>query len=234
MGGIAGSFAVIPAVWLIGGLNVVIFLIVEAAGGTTDLDTMYRFGAQPQPLAGGEWWRMIASTFLHFGIVHLAVNLWALAIFGPLFERIMGSGRFLALYLASGLAGSAASALFAPEGSLGAGASGAIFGLLGAFLVLGIRLRHTPQGRAWLRQALLLVGVNVAFGLSAPGIGLAAHLGGLVGGMVVFGAELLAGVPGLPRGVLDGVEEPWAPYAGSITALIVAVGAIAIGIATSV
>lgn len=198
--GIAGRTgpAQVPVVWGLMVLNVAMLLVLEAAGGSTDIRTQLRLGAQPNPLPSGDLWRLVTAMFLHFGVVHLAVNLWALWIFGPLFEQLAGSGRFLVLYLASGLLGGAATALVAEPGTVAAGASGAIFGLLGAFLVLGWRLRDRPQGRAWLRNALLLIGLNVVLGLSVPSIGLVAHLGGLVGGIVIFGAEPMAALPGVP------------------------------------
>lgn len=201
-------------------VNATLLLVVEAAGGSGDIATMLAFGAQPTPLPREQLWRVASSMFLHFGVVHLLFNLWALWIFGPLFERLAGSGRFAALYGASGLAGGAATAAFTGPRTLSAGASGAIFGLLGAFLVLGFRLRHTEQGQSWLRNALLLIGLNVVFGLTAPSIGLVAHLGGLVGGALVFAAEPLAAMPGVP--VPPGVRRPQSrllPAAGAIAAI---------------
>lgn len=187
-----------PVVWTLLVLNAGMLLVLEAAGGSTDIATLLRFGAQPTPLPPDQLWRLATAMFLHVGLVHLAFNLWALWIFGPLFEQLAGSGRFLALYVASGLAGGAATALFTEPRTVSAGASGAIFGLLGAFLVLGWRLRDRPQGQAWLRNAVLLIVVNVALGLGVEQIGLIAHLGGLVGGIAVFAAEPLGALTGIP------------------------------------
>lgn len=180
-------FRASPVVWTVALVDVLLLVAVEATGGTTT-PNMIRWGAQTADLAPGEWWRMVTSVFLHFGLLHLAFNLWALAVFGPMLERLIGHLRFAALLLASGLAGSAASALFV-TGAVSAGTSGAIFGLLGAFGVVGFRLRDTPGGQAVLRQAGVLVGLNVLLGLSSPSIGLEAHLGGLVGGVVVMLAQ---------------------------------------------
>lgn len=178
-----------PAVTALLVINVVMLLVAETLGGSTNLRVMFDLGALPNPLPSGNLWRLVTSMFLHFGVLHLAFNMFALWLFGPLFERLVGTGRFLALYFASGLAGGLASVLFATPPTLSAGASGAIFGLLGAFGVLGFRLRHTAAGNLWLRQAGALVGVNVVIGLVEPSIGLEAHLGGLAGGVIVLGAE---------------------------------------------
>lgn len=200
--GLSGAFDEIPVVWTLLILNAGMFVVLEAAGGSRSTEVLIRFGAQTNPLPAGELWRLVTAMFLHIGILHLAFNMWALWLFGPLFERLAGSGRFLALYGASGLLGGAATAVLESPPTVAAGASGAIFGLLGAFLVLGWRLRRSPQGQAWLRNALLLIGINIALGISVPSIGLLAHLGGLAGGIVVFAAEPLPALPGSapPRG----------------------------------
>ena len=194
--GIAGALRRSPVTSTIAALNVTVFLLLEAAGGSTDLRVLVRFGAQATPLLeDGELWRLFTSMFLHIGLVHLLANMWALVIFGPLFERIVGRVRYVALYLASGLAGSAATALFVSPRSVSAGASGAIFGLLGAFAVLGFRLRDTELGSTWTRHALVLIGLNVVLGLTVPSIGLEAHLGGLVAGAWITMVETWGGIP---------------------------------------
>ncbi len=229
-----------PAVWSLIGLNVLLLLFVEAVGGSNDLRTMLRFGAMPKPLPASELWRSVTSMFLHFGFIHLAFNVWALYVFGPLFERLVGSRRFLALYFGAGLAGSAASASFAPAGSLSAGASGAIFGLLGAFLVLGVRLRATPVGRSFLQQALFLLAINVALGLGDSSIGLAAHLGGFVGGAFIYGADAVVGRRSMTGTGPYQPPPPGSPFVGAlgptihIAAAAVALGSLAIVASTAV
>ena len=194
--GIARMLRRSPVTSAIAAINVLVFLLVEAAGGSTDLRVLVRWGAQATPLlAQGELWRLFTSMFLHIGLVHLLANMWALVIFGPLFERSVGRVRYVALYLASGLAGSAATALFVSRSSVSAGASGAIFGLLGAFAVLGFRLRGTQLGSTWTRHALVLIGLNVVLGLTVPSIGLEAHLGGLVAGAGITAVETWGGIP---------------------------------------
>jgi len=177
-----------PAVWAIGALNTLMWLVAEGRGGSTDLRVMLELGAQATPLLDAEPWRLLTSTFLHFGLIHLASNMFGLYLFGQIFEELVGSRRFAALYLAAGLAGSATTVVFVGSNTVSAGASGSIFGLLGAFAVLGFQLRETPQGQAWLRQAGVLFGLNLVLGLSSPSIGLEAHAGGAVAGAVIFAA----------------------------------------------
>ncbi|MPZ74065.1 MAG: rhomboid family intramembrane serine protease [Nitriliruptorales bacterium] len=142
--------------------------------------------AQINPyVAQGEWWRLLSAAFLHGGFVHLAFNMYALYLFGPELERRVGSGSFAAMYVASAIAGGAAFYVAEPNG-IAVGASGAVFGLFGAWLVASYRGRHTVVGRQSLRQLLILLGINAALGLM-PGLRIAwqAHLGGLVAGAII-------------------------------------------------
>ena len=136
-------------------------------------------------VAQGEVWRLLTAAFLHGGLMHMAFNMYALYLFGPRLEREVGSVPFAALYVAAALAGGAAFYLSEPRG-LAVGASGAIFGLFGAWLAASYRGRHTAVGSASLRQLLVLLGINLAIGF-LPGARIAwqAHLGGLVAGMVI-------------------------------------------------
>ncbi|MDH6182331.1 membrane associated rhomboid family serine protease [Microbacteriaceae bacterium SG_E_30_P1] len=124
-------------------------------------------------------WTLITSAFLHGSIFHILLNMYSLFIIGPVLERMLGRGRFLALYLLSALGGSVAVLLLAPA-SLVVGASGAIFGLLGAFFVIQRRLGGTNV------QLLVIVGLNLVIGF-VPGLNIAwqAHIGGLVAGAAV-------------------------------------------------
>lgn len=139
-------------------------------------------------VADGQLWRLITAAFLHGGIMHVAFNMYALYMFGPPLEREVGSVPFATLYLSSTLAGGAAYYLLEPQG-FALGASGAIFGLFGAWLMASYRGRHTISGQASLRQLLMLLGINLVIGF-VPGLHIAwqAHLGGLVAGMVIAAA----------------------------------------------
>jgi len=149
---------------------------------------MMRFGANAGPLTvTGEWWRLVTSTFLHFGLVHLLVNMWALWVMGRVTERLFGSGYFLLLYLFSGLCGSLASTLWR-TGVTSAGASGAIFGVIGALIAFMVNptTNLPPTVAKRLRASgMLFIAYNLMNGATHQGIDNAAHLGGLIGGFVL-------------------------------------------------
>ena len=123
-------------------------------------------------------WTMITSAFLHGGILHILFNMYSLFIIGPLLERMLGRGRFIALYLLSAFGGSVAVLLLAPATAV-VGASGAIFGLLGAFFVIQRKLGGTNV------QLLVIVGLNLVIGFVLPGVSWQAHVGGLIAGAAV-------------------------------------------------
>lgn len=129
-------------------------------------------------IAAGEYWRLFTAMFLHFGLLHLLFNMWALWILGQYLERALGPARFLALYLIAGLGGSVAAYVFQP-GSLTAGASGAIFGLFAALFVVNRKLGQDN------RSVIFLIVINLSMGLVIPGISLAGHVGGLLTGALV-------------------------------------------------
>jgi rhomboid protease GluP len=158
-------------------------LVFNTWNGTEDGRVLVLFGAKFNPLIdAGEWWRLLTATFLHIGPFHLLFNLYALNVLGPMVEGYYGHFRFAAIYLVGGLLGSIASYAFSD--ALSAGASGAIFGLSGATTVYFLRYRENfgARGRAILQNMLLVIGVNLVFGLSMPGIDNYAHISGLLGG----------------------------------------------------
>jgi membrane associated rhomboid family serine protease len=173
-------------------VNVGIYVLELALGGSQDgtNNWIYDHGvlvASAQysdgTLAGvsnGEWWRLMTSAFLHAGIIHLGLNMLALYWFGRLLEQIIGSWRYLLLYLASGLAGSAGALWLDPHG-LSVGASGAIFGVLGALLVLERRGVISSGG-----QILALIVLNFFITFAIPGISRGAHIGGFIAGVIVM------------------------------------------------
>jgi rhomboid protease GluP len=160
----------------------------RAMGGISGR-TLVDLGAQvPILVAGGQEWRLVTAMFLHANLLHLALNAYALWLFGTLVEGAFGRARFLAIYFVSGFLGSVASYAFGsldPEGlfSVGVGASGAIVGLLGAFIAFNYRRRHLAIASANLRWALTIIGINLVFGLTFPGVDNRAHLGGLLAGL---------------------------------------------------
>jgi membrane associated rhomboid family serine protease len=141
-----------------------------------------------------EYWRLVSAMFLHGGLLHLGVNMYVLWVLGSVIEPAFGSKRFLAIYLIAGLFGSVASYTFSSPNVVGVGASGAIFGLLGAWVAYNLRRRGSPAAAAQLRWALLWIGINLVIGLTISGIDNFAHMGGLVGGLIAgFVAEGVSG-----------------------------------------
>jgi membrane associated rhomboid family serine protease len=126
----------------------------------------------------GEYYRLFTSMFLHYGLIHLALNMWALWVLGRELEARLGPGRFLALYLLSGLGGSVACYVFTP-GSQTVGASGAIYGLFAALFVVLKRLNRNTS------SITTVLVINLIFSFSVPGISIAGHLGGLAIGAAV-------------------------------------------------
>ena len=169
--------------WVLLGIIIAVFALETLIGGSTDSEVLVRLGAKVNPLiAQGEYWRLLSAMFLHIGIMHLAFNGYALAAIGTELERLLGWRRFLVIYLLSGLFGGLASYAFSD--SLSAGASGAIFGVIGA--LAAFFLRHHQQLGAWGQRRLaniaFLIVINMVLGFTQPGIDNMAHLGGLVSG----------------------------------------------------
>jgi rhomboid protease GluP len=163
------------------------FTAETALGGSTRTDVLVQLGANVPPLVlAGQWWRLFTAMFLHIGVPHLLLNGYALYQLGGLFESWMGSARMGVVYVLSGLAGSVASLFFLRDG-LSAGASGAIFGLLGALVAVLVRRRErlTPVAKQLLVQLLMWAGINVVFGLTTPGIDNAGHFGGALAGFLL-------------------------------------------------
>jgi membrane associated rhomboid family serine protease len=135
-------------------------------------------------VVGGQWWRLVSSMFLHAGLIHLALNSYVLWIFGNEIERQIGRFTTLAVFLVTGVFAGASSFAFAPRLTVGVGASGAIFGLVGAFIAYNYLRRHHVMAQARLRSALSMLLINLIIGFSIPGIDWRAHVGGLVAGLV--------------------------------------------------
>jgi len=142
------------------------------------------FGMIPLAIADGQWWRLITAAFLHGSLLHLAFNMYALYWLGPQLEELLGRGRFLSLYMLSAFGGNVASYYFSGLNTLSVGASGAIFGLLTATIVIGRELRRDVS------QLILLLGLNVAFGFLNPNIDWRAHFGGAGVGAAVASLQI--------------------------------------------
>jgi membrane associated rhomboid family serine protease len=127
-------------------------------------------------VAEGEWWRLLTAAFLHYGPLHLGMNMLVLWIIGPALEEYLGHGRYALLYVVAGLAGSAGALVWSPN-ALTVGASGAIWGIMGAAVILEARRIYVFGG-----QAMGLVVFNLAITFLIPGISIGGHVGGLIGG----------------------------------------------------
>lgn len=166
--------------WLIG-INVFMFLLTQLVTMTGG-NGLVRLGAKVNILISlGEYWRLLTSMFLHADIMHLVFNMLALFILGRDIERFFGKKKFLVIYFISGLIGSALSYLIVPNVSVGA--SGAIFGLMGANLFL-YKINPTVYKRIYGSDFLILIGVNLVIGFIRPNIDMAGHIGGLIGGFI--------------------------------------------------
>jgi membrane associated rhomboid family serine protease len=190
-----GAYATYTPVvtWTLIGMNVGVFAVDAILGGMAGLGLMSGGGplmeagyVSRDAVAAGEWWRILTSAFLHLGILHLVLNMWALYLFGPLLEQLYGHIEYLAIYLLCAAGGSVLTILVAPD-QAAVGASGAIFGLLGlAFAVSRRRHLALPrQTRAVLGQIGSLLVINLAFTFFFPGISITGHIGGLAVGLLL-------------------------------------------------
>lgn len=177
-------------------IQIIVYLAMTLSGGSTNTEVLIRFGAlSPQLLAAGQWWRLITPVFIHIGFTHILINSLTLYFIGMYIEQLFGHWRMVVLYFGSAITGNLFSAYWLHSG-LSAGASTAIFGLFGAFIMLGESFRNNQALRLLSRQFLILVVLNIVTDLLVPGIDLAGHLGGLIGGFLI---AYVAGAPRLGR-----------------------------------
>nr|WP_244970814.1 rhomboid family intramembrane serine protease [Gordonia jinghuaiqii] len=175
-------------------VNFVVYALCIAQAGVGDPGRAALFAngdLLKSDVAAGEYWRLLTSGFLHFSVTHVAVNMLSLYILGRAVEPALGVARYLAVYFIALFGGSAAVMLFENDAALTAGASGAIYGLMGAMLVIILKSRVSPV------PVLLIIGFNVVLSFSLPGISVLGHLGGLT-----FGAAATAAIVYLPGLVL--------------------------------
>jgi membrane associated rhomboid family serine protease len=200
--------AMAPVTRLLIGINVAVYLaeLIGGSGVNGDRGWIFEHGVLYGPLVqAGDWWRLITSAFMHYGPFHLLINMYGLYFAGTLLERAIGRWRFLLLYLASGLAGSAGALAYdalTNRTSLALGASGALFGILGALFVLERKGHLRTEG-----QIAGLIVINLVFTFAfARFISVGGHVGGLIGGVVaMFLLTKLRGRPALGTAALVGV-----------------------------
>lgn len=171
---------------------IIMFVLMYIIGnGSEDVRTLLLFGANSQDLVkSGEVWRLISAVFLHIGIIHLVVNMYSLFIIGSQLESFLGKIKYLLVFIISGILGSLLSVVV--HDTVSAGASGAIFGLLGSLLYFGYHYR-LYLGSVLRSQVIPVILINLMIGLMLPGIDNFAHIGGLAGGYL---ATMALGIPG--------------------------------------
>lgn len=177
--------------YIIMAICIILFILMELSGGSTNSQTLLKYGANLDVLVkNGEYYRLFTCIFLHIGIMHLLCNMYSLYIIGREVENLFGKIKYIIIFILSGIFGSIMSLAFT-HNTISAGTSGAIFGLLGALLYFGMHYR-TYLGEAIKRSIIPIIVVNLIIGFFAEGIDLAAHIGGLVGGVLV---AMMVGVP---------------------------------------
>lgn len=186
------SYKVPIVTYIIMAICIVLFIMMEVfSGGSTNSLTLLKYGANLDVLVKeGEYYRLFTCMFLHIGIMHLACNMYSLYVVGREVESLFGKIKYIIIYVLSGIFGSIMSIAFT-HNTISAGASGAIFGLLGALLYFGIHYR-TYLGNAIKRSVIPIIVINLLIGFFSEGIDLAAHIGGLVGGVLV---AMMVGIP---------------------------------------
>jgi len=191
------------------GMNVAVYVAMALTGVSPVAPTipqLLKWGANWGPLSlGAEPWRILASNYVHGGIIHIALNMWCLWNLGFLAERVFDPWTYVLTYTFCGLAGGLASLWWHPT-AVGVGASGAIFGLAGA-LIAALYLGHLPISRqaiqGTLKSLLIFAGYNLFFGAAVPGIDNSAHVGGLLAGLAL-GAVLAKHLTASPE-----IRDSW-------------------------
>ncbi|MCC6624143.1 MAG: rhomboid family intramembrane serine protease [Deltaproteobacteria bacterium] len=172
------------------GINVAVFLfcvVVGVSPTSPDPVTMHNLGGSSKvaTLGMGEWWRVITAAFLHYGVIHLALNMYSLFALGGPVERMLGRPAYASVYFVSALFGGVVSLITMGRNSVSAGASGAVFGVIGALgaYLLVHRARIEPE--VWKREMMqlgIMLAINLVYGFTNPGIDNGAHIGGLIAG----------------------------------------------------
>ncbi|MHB8533393.1 MAG: rhomboid family intramembrane serine protease [Solirubrobacteraceae bacterium] len=207
-------------------INVVVFLTEQgqfSVGSTGLHGTVFQEGVlyREAIAAGHQYWRLVTAGFLHENLLHIGFNMYLLYVLGTMFERAFGPGRFLAVYLVALLAGSFGALLATPDLTLGA--SGAVFGLMGA-AAIELRARGISVMQSGIGGLIL---INLVLSFVFSGISVGAHIGGLIGG----------GLAGLAFRAIDARRFPWlarsAPWLGYVACLLLGTISVAGAIAVS-
>ena len=167
--------------YLLIAINVIIYFASVLAGSYNEI--LSKFAISAPLIRGGQYYRLLTGCFLHGNIFHLAFNCYALYVIGTQMESYLGKAKYLIIYLFSGISGALFSMIFGSPNALSIGASGAIFGLMGSMVYFGFHYR-VFLGNVIKSQIIPLIVLNLAIGFLSNGIDNAAHVGGLVGGML--------------------------------------------------
>jgi rhomboid protease GluP len=167
-------------------VNFFIYYYVYSHGGITE-ENLIEFGANYRPLVmQGEWWRLMSCMFLHANLMHIGANMYSLWALGRMLEGLSGWKSTFLIYMTTGVLASITSLLYHTEAVVGIGASGAIFGLFGAFAALVLRKKVVGAGGQLLSVKSLMAPLLINLGIGLlPEIDLSAHLGGFVSGVVI-------------------------------------------------
>ncbi|GAB17301.1 rhomboid family protein [Gordonia effusa NBRC 100432] len=201
-------------------LNVAIFGICAIQANSTDIAVYLpplfdRWALAGVDLAGGEYWRLLTAGFLHLSLIHLGVNMLSLYVLGVSLEPALGPRQYTAVYLTALFGGSAAVSMLGEPTTMTAGASGAIYGLMGALLILVLRARMSVA------PVVGIIAINVVLSLTLPNISILAHLGGLI-----FGAASAAAFVFAPR-----LSREWGARIAWVIVGVVLLFAVALGVA---
>jgi membrane associated rhomboid family serine protease len=220
----AGAFSPtagkMPATVALIAINVIVFVIELVGGGSGSFSgggtVIHDAGLRGPDVANGDWWRVISGGFLHAGFLHLLLNMYVLYVAGSILEPGIGTPRFLGIYFVSLIAGSLGALIVSPD-TLTVGASGAIFGLMAAVIVVA-RGRGIEQVA---RQFGIFILINLFLTFSIPGISIGGHIGGLIGGtlaalLVLFVERRMSGRPAFALELAGIVAMIAATFAGAL------------------
>jgi len=172
--------------YIIMGINILVYMLTAFLSKNiwnSNISVLIYLGAKVNVLiSGGEYYRLITCMFLHAGLLHVSLNMYSLYIIGPLVERVYGKVKYVSIYFIAGIIASLFSYMFSNDISIGA--SGAIFGLLGATLIFAITIKKTV-GKDFYINILQVMAVNLIIGFSIPNIDNYAHIGGILGGIAM-------------------------------------------------
>lgn len=174
------------------GITTIVFLGMEFTGGSENFNVLINWGAMDRSLIVNqhEYWRFFTPMFLHIGWMHFLVNMVTLYYVGSQVETIYGHWRYATIYLLSGLSGNIVSFTFGTAGSISAGSSTSLFGLFGAFVILGRHFKNNPAISFIVQRYAMFIVLNLLFNLFSSSIDIMGHIGGLLGGVLV--ASVLA------------------------------------------